>query len=193
MKQMIFINTFVQPDRFCFVHLISVEQQNWSRGWALSNLQTYPAYLASAASFRLLISLIFQGGIRKPHRSGMYYQAGFTARLALAMAIPWPQGSLQPCSECHQQTVSPLRTYTEQPKKEERDYEWVMGTRNLRFQRESSNLPETRLLPRPQLQGSLSSAFFHRAYMETERDAQPWGTATTDQLDCGATEPTVPD
>lgn len=41
MKQMIFINTSVQPDRFCFVHLISVKQENWLRGWALSNLQTH--------------------------------------------------------------------------------------------------------------------------------------------------------
>lgn len=41
MKQMIFMNTSVQPDRFCFVHLISVKQENWLRGWALSNLQTH--------------------------------------------------------------------------------------------------------------------------------------------------------
>jgi len=38
MKQMIFINTSVQPERFCFVSLTSTEQQNSFRGWALRDL-----------------------------------------------------------------------------------------------------------------------------------------------------------
>lgn len=189
MKQIIFINTFVQPDRFCFVHLISVEQQNWSRGWALSNLQTYPAYLASAASFGLLISLIFQRGIRKPHHSGMYYQAGFTAQLALAMAIPWPRGSLQLHRECHQQTASPLRTYQKKRNGIMNEL-WPPRIWDFRGNLQIFQRPDYFHVPNYR---ALSVQPFFTESIWRQRDAQPWGTATTDQLDCGATEPTVPD
>lgn len=62
-KQMIFINTSVQLEKF--VHLISTEQQTQQCGRAWIDLQTHPAFLATAARFKLSLLLIFLRGIQK--------------------------------------------------------------------------------------------------------------------------------
>lgn len=62
-KQMIFINTSVQLEKF--VHLISTQQQTQQCGRARIDLQTHPAFLATAARFKLSLLLIFLRGIQK--------------------------------------------------------------------------------------------------------------------------------
>lgn len=120
MKQMIFINTFVQLERFCFVYFISTEQQNWLHGWALRDLHTHPAYLASAARFKLLILLILQSGIRKARlllARVISHAYSFTAWLVLAVATLWTQGNPQMCALIAIHKLSHLQGLTESSQK----------------------------------------------------------------------------
>lgn len=59
MKELIFVNTSVQPESFCSIYLISTEQQMWLRGWAVSEQE-------SAASCSLQTFLTSQGEQERP-------------------------------------------------------------------------------------------------------------------------------
>lgn len=194
MKQIIFINTSVQLERFCFVYFISTEQQNWLHGWALRDLHMHPAYLASAARFKLLMLFILQSGIRKARlllARVISHAYSFTAWLVLAVATLWTQGNPQTCALIAIHKPPHLQGLTESSQKRGTGLWKTYSHWEVEISGGLISPPSRHLCP--QLCGSLNSTFLPRSYKKMETDTKPQGTASTDQLDCGARKPIVQD